>query len=177
MRRPALRFGLVFLAAIAVFSLLLQLPAAESRFVVPFTSLIAHASSFVLGFIGFQTRVDGTLLIGAEGFSVNILNGCNGVYVTAILVSAVMGFPSSLREKLVGLALGIPGVQVINLVRIVSLYYIGLRHPALFEQFHLYVWQTGVIVASMALWIYWAEVLVKSARPAAGAGGHPAGGA
>jgi hypothetical protein len=39
-----------------------------------------------------------------------------------------------------------------------------VRHPDLFERFHYHVWQTVVIVLSMAVWIAWAELLVKVRR-------------
>ena len=177
MKRSALSFVLIFAAGIAVSSLLLAAGAVDREVVVPFTGLIARASSVVLNLMGMGTRVDGTVISGERGFSVNILNGCNGVYVMAILISAVLAFPSTWREKMVGLAIGIPGVQAVNLIRIVSLYYLGLRRPDLFEEFHLYIWQAGVIIASMAIWIFWAEFLVTGPeRPEEGPSHTAAGG-
>ena len=169
MKRSALSFVLIFAAGIGVSSLLMQADAVDRGVVVPFTGLIARASGVVLNLMGMSTEVFGTVISGERGFSVNILNGCNGVYVMAILISAVLAFPSTWREKMVGLAIGIPGVQAVNLIRIVSLYYLGLRRPDLFEEFHLYVWQAGVIIASMAIWIFWAEFLVTGPdRPEGG---------
>ncbi len=160
MRNPAVRFALTFLVFLGVFSLLFQVSFIQQNVVVPLTTVSANISNVVLKLIGMRTEVNGTVISGEEGFSVNILNGCNGAYVTAILISAVLAFPSTFREKLYGLAMGIPGVQAVNLVRIVSLYYIGVRQLELFEKFHYYVWQTGVIILSMAIWILWAEVVV-----------------
>ena len=165
MRNPSVRFALIFIVSLGIFSLLFQLDAMDRFVVVPLTTLSARVASVILNLFGMQTSVDGTVLSGADGFSVNILKGCDGSYVMAIVVAAVLAFPSTWKEKGIGLALGIPGVQIVNLVRIVSLYYIGVKQPALFEQFHIYVWQTGVIIVSMAIWIFWAEVVV---------GRHPA---
>lgn len=165
MNKAAIRFAVWFLVSLGAFSLLFQLEAVETFIIVPLTGMAAHASNLILNLIGMSTLVTGTTIAGGEGFSVNIMHGCNGAYVTAIVVSAILAFPSTWREKLIGLALGIPGVQIINLVRIVSLYYIGVNRPDLFEQFHYYVWQTGVIVLSMAIWIFWAEVFVGKTAP------------
>lgn len=166
MSRAALRFAAIFIAGIIVFSVVLSLDVVNERLIVPFTGLIASASSVTLNLFGLATSVAGTQIVGGTGFAVNILNGCNGIYVTAILVSAVLAYPSTAKEKLLGLALGIPGIQLVNLVRIVSLYYIGLTRPDLFDDFHLYIWQTAVIVLSMGIWIFWAEVLVGRKRAA-----------
>ncbi len=165
MNRAAAWFAVTFLASLGAFSLLFQLDAVEWNAIVPLTGIAAHASNLVLNLLGMKTHVSGTTIAGDQGFSVNIMLGCNGAYVTAIVVSAVLAFPSTWREKLIGLALGIPGVQVVNLVRIVSLFYIGVNRPDLFDKFHYYVWQTGVIILSMAIWIFWAEVFVGKKAP------------
>lgn len=162
--RPALRFVAWFVLSIAVFSLLFQIPWVDAYLVLPMTELLARISSTLLNVIGFDTAVTGTVIAGGEGFSVNILKGCNGAYVVAIFLSAVLAFPATWKEKALGALIGIPAVQGINLVRIVSLYYIGVRHPDLFERFHYHVWQTIVILLSMGVWLAWAELLVKVPR-------------
>lgn len=159
--KPAVRFVGGFAIWIGLFSLLFQIPQIDTYLVVPMTEILAGVSNALLRLIGFATEVNGTVINGAEGFAVNILKGCNGAYVVAIYLAAVLAFPATVKEKSVGALLGIPAVQGINLVRIVSLYYIGVRHPALFEQFHYHVWQTVVIILSLAVWLVWAEVFVK----------------
>lgn len=166
MNRSAIAFVAIFMACLLLFSIVIRVDVIDKSLIVPFTALIAKAGSLTLNLFGLGTSVFGTVIMGNEGFAVDILNGCNGIYVVGIVVSAVLAFPSTKKEKVVGLLLGITGVQLINLIRIVSLYYIGLTNPALFDRFHHYVWQTGVIVLSMAIWIFWAEVLVAApARP------------
>lgn len=162
--RPALKFVAAFILSIALFSLLFQLPWVDAYVVLPMTELLALISNTLLNLIGFDTEVTGTVIAGGEGFAVNILKGCNGAYVVAIFLSAVLAFPASWKEKALGALLGIPAVQGINLARIVSLYYIGVRHPDLFERFHYHVWQTIVILLSMGVWLAWAELLVKVPR-------------
>ena len=172
MGRPAIRFAVIFFVSIIVVSVLLRLDAVDEQLVVPFTSLIARASSATLNLAGMSTQVTGTQIRDATGFSINILNGCNAVYVSGILLCAVLAFPSSLKEKLIGAAIGLSGVQLINLIRIVSLFMIGLKRPDLFDQFHLYFWQTAVVVLSMTFWIFWAEVLVSKPGGSRAAAGH-----
>jgi len=162
--RPVVFFVAGFGLWIGLFSLLFQSSQVEEHLIVPMTEGIARLSNIFIRLLGFDTQVAGTLITGADGFSVNILKGCNGAYVLAIYLSAVLAYPSSLKEKALGALLGVPAVQGINLIRIVSLYYIGARHPSLFERFHYHVWQSAVIVLSMAVWIVWAELLVAARR-------------
>lgn len=159
--RPALRFIVAFLLWIGGFSILFQIPWIDDRVIVPMTELLARIAGLGLRGLGFEIQVSGTVLGGSEGFAVNILKGCNGAYVMAIFLAAVLAFPATWKERGIGILAGLPAVQGINLMRILSLYWIGVRHPDLFERFHYHVWQTLVILLSMALWVLWAEFLVR----------------
>lgn len=167
MTRQGIRFVALFLGCLLLASILLELDRVDHYVVNPITSAIARASGVLLAALGVPNQTYGTVIRGDDGFSVNILDGCNGMDVAAIVVSAVVAFPSTLVQKGIGVVLGLLGVQIVNLVRIVTLYLIGMRYPALFESFHYYVWQSAVIVLSMAIWLFWAEYLVRRAAPAA----------
>lgn len=160
-----LHFILGFGLWIALFSLTLQIPAVDEWAVLPMTAGIAQVSNAGLHLLGYETIVQGTIIQEQGGFSVNILKGCNGVYVMAIFASAVLAFPVPWKLKLLGLGAGLPAVQIINLGRIISLYYVGAEHPDLFETFHMNVWQTIVILLSMMLWLGWTELANRVARP------------
>ena len=51
------------------------------------------------------------------------------------------------------------------MVRILSLYYIGVFWPRFFRAAHGYVWQSIVILLSMVIWIYWAERFARLRHP------------
>ena len=61
----------------------------------------------------------------ANGFAVSIEAGCNGVEATIVLLAAILAFPAPWSDKLVGLAAGIVAVQGLNIVRVISLFYLG----------------------------------------------------
>jgi exosortase H (IPTLxxWG-CTERM-specific) len=149
-----------FLLSILAFAVVLNFEAVTLHITNPYTGWIARASGAILSLFGEQTTVRGTLL-SSPRFSVNIYHGCNGVLATSIYLSAVLGFPSTLKEKALGFAVGIPAIQIINMVRILSLYYIGIYWPKFFELAHGYVWQSVVILLSMVVWIFWAERFVQ----------------
>lgn len=153
-----------FIVWLGLFSLVFQIQAVDDWLIVPLTRVLAHLSNQFLTLAGFETHVAGTILQGAGGFAVNIMKGCNGAYVMAIFAAAVLAYPVSWRLRLIGLAAGLPAVQVINLARIISLYWIGVERPDLFEKFHYQVWQTVVILLSMVLWLAWAELSNRAAR-------------
>src|SRR5574341_2168687 len=99
MRRPVLSFVLAFGAGILLSSLALHVGVVARRFVVPFTALVARASGLVLNLLGMSNEVAGHVIQGEGGFSMDIISGCNGVDVMAILASAVIAFRSTWKEK------------------------------------------------------------------------------
>lgn len=160
--REALSFIALFGLCLLGFALFLQFRWVTLTLVNPYTERLARVAGFLLTLLGEETRVNGTLLTSSRPFVVNIYTGCNGVLATSIYVSAVLAFPAGWRARAIGVALGIPAIQVINMARILSLYYIGVFWPRLFRAAHGYVWQSIVIFLSMVVWIYWAE---RFARP------------
>ena len=85
-----------------------------------------------------------------------IFNGCNGLITSLIFISGVLAFPARWQAKVIGVVGGLAAIQLLNLVRIVSLFYIGIFFPALFNDAHIFIWQSIVILAGVGLWIAWA---------------------
>ena len=154
--RPDARFVIVFMAILVISFSVVALRPVNDSVVVPYTGLVARVAGVVLTLCGEEMTIAGCDL-SSPRFSVTIYNGCNGLMTSLIYVAGVLAFPASLRGKLIGLAFGLAAIQGINLVRIVSLFYIGVYLPELFSQAHIFVWQSLVIVAGVALWIVWAQ--------------------
>jgi len=101
-------------------------------------------------------RVDGQVL-SSPRFAVTIYNGCNGLEAILVFVAGVLAFPASWRARLLGVVLGVVAVQLLNIVRVVSLYYVGVWRPEWFTTAHVLVWQTIVILFAVVLWLFWVQ--------------------
>jgi len=64
--------------------------------------------------------------------------------------------PPRSTARLIGSALGILAIFVINLGRVVGLFLIGLFYPEIFHDTHVYVAQSLVVCFAVALFLYWA---------------------
>jgi exosortase H (IPTLxxWG-CTERM-specific) len=157
-------FLVKFLALLTLFFLAVAPKPVNEKVVEPFTSVVAKVGGVAVRIFGEPTRMVGTT-IASPRFSVNIRNGCNGLETIFIFAAAVLAFPASWRVRLWGLALGFLAIQAINVVRIVSLFYIGIHWPKLFEQSHQVVWQAIVILFGVLLWIVWADRFALPPRP------------
>ncbi len=171
--RREIRFLTLFVVLLAAGFALVSLNWVNDHAIEPFTAGIARVSAVVLDALGQHTTLEGTVIRGTR-FAVNIRNGCNGVETMLIFLAAVLAFPATWRARLAGLALGIAGIQVVNLVRVVALFLTGAYLPRLFDTSHTVIWQTLVILFGVLVWIYWANRFAPRFESRFEADGEPA---
>jgi len=92
---------------------------------------------------------------------VSIEAGCNGVEAAIILIAGMLAFPSSLKLKLAGIVIGIVAVQGVNLLRIISLFYLGQWNYQAFEFAHLYLWQALIMLDVLVVWLLWIRAVAR----------------
>jgi len=166
-RRPESRFLILFVVILTVSFGVIALQTVNDAFVNPYTELVARTASGALRVFGEDAVVHTTersIILRSPRFSVTIYNGCNGLITSLIFISGVLAFPSSLRAKAVGTLVGLLAIQAINQVRIVSLFYIGIYLPQFFSESHIFIWQSLVIIAGVAMWIVWAHTAAAPLR-------------
>jgi len=159
-KHPVTRFCVLFLGLLVGFYVLLTLDLIKNNFSTPVTSLIASQGAFVLNILGLNVHASGITISGA-GFSVRILGNCNAILETVLLLSAVMAFPASLKEKVIGGSLGTTFIYLLNLLRVVILYLIGVYAPQHFEESHIYISQSIFIFLVAIFWLCWIDKGVK----------------
>ena len=154
MQRTQVLFLVKFFAVLIGAYLLVAWNPVNDRAIVPLTAGIAKVSGSILQAIGENVRVAGTTITSPR-FGVNINNGCNGVEAMLILLASIVAFPASMKARAVGLLLGAVVVQVLNFIRIITLYLLGAYQPRLFDLFHTAVWQIVIILAAIGFFLVW----------------------
>ena len=153
------RFLLVFCGVLGSLFAIEMLSLVQQAVIQPFTVLLANVSTAVI--VPFDNTViaQGRILRDATtGFAVSIEAGCNGVEATIVLVAGIVAFPASLRHKMVAILVGFLFVQALNIVRIVSLFYLGQWNYTVFEWFHLYLWPVLImldVLVVFAIYLQW----------------------
>jgi exosortase H (IPTLxxWG-CTERM-specific) len=166
-RRRSLGFLARFTGLLVLFYVVVASHPVNDRVIVPFTAGVARAAGAVLNVLGEGATVAGTEIRSAN-FAVNIENGCNGVETALLYGSAVLAFPAPWKRRLAGLLIGLAVIQAINLVRVVSLFWIGVHQPTLFSASHTVLWQSVVVLCGVILFLLWASRVERPARAAAG---------
>jgi len=157
------RFFLGFLSLQALLFGLELTPWAQRWFVVPWTDTLAAISADLVKVFDPAVIADGNVLQSATGFAVAIEAGCNGVEASIVLVAAMLAFPAPWKRKLIGLAVGIFAVQGLNIVRVISLFYLGQWSLEAFEFAHQYVWQALIMLDVLIVWLLWVRTLPRAA--------------
>jgi len=151
---PAARFIVRYVIILSVGFFVIALRPVNDRVVNPYTTFVAHEAKVALNLFGEGATVREQVL-SSPRFSVVIYNGCNGLEAILIFASGVLAFPAPAGRKALGLLLGFLAIQVANIVRVVSLFYIGIFKPAWFSTAHVFVWQSIIIVLGVVLWLVW----------------------
>ena len=66
-------------------------------------------------------------------------------------------------------------MQGLNIVRVISLFYLGQWNMKVFEWAHLYVWQALIMLDVLVVWLVWVRMLPQVPGRGRGTGG-PSGG-
>ena len=168
-KKPIFMFVGGFVVLMAAFYGITVIPYLNKKVLPQLQSLNARASAGVLNvFREGASAYDTT--ISSRRYSVNIAHGCDAIEPIGLFLAAVLAFPTALRAKIPGLLIGIALLMLMNLVRIVSLFYTGVYWPAAFDTMHIDVWQPAFIVFSLFFWVTWALWATKPRRAAAPAG-------
>jgi len=160
--KPLLKIYLVFVGSIFILFAIFSHGTVRRVVIAPFSLLVAKVSGLILSL--FEAVTVSGRNISFSGSSVQIIDDCNGMYATAILLAAVVAYPSKFKEKLMGLGLGFVSIFIINNVRIASLCIISKKYPQVFDEVHIYVWEALIIGFAILVWDFWAKKIVKSAK-------------
>lgn len=160
--RKEFLFFLVGFLAIWLLSFLLtrRLPG----FTENLETLVAREVASSLDLLRHRFTIDGSVLRlltnhGTE--KMVVITECTGLYTTIIYFAIIGAYPASLKEKGLGLLIGIPSIHILNLARMVFIALILYHKRGLFHFFHGYLWQVSFAVFMLLLVILWMTKIVK----------------
>jgi exosortase H (IPTLxxWG-CTERM-specific) len=152
-------FGLTLLALFT----LEMLQSVQHAVIQPFTSLLASLSASLIMPFDEAVIASGRVIEHTTNqFAVSIEAGCNGVEATIVLIAAVIAFPATIGQKCAAIALGFVAIQGMNLVRIISLFYLGQWNLDIFTWTHLYLWPVLIMLDVLIVFLVYLRYLTRS---------------
>ncbi|MCC7325258.1 MAG: exosortase H [Burkholderiales bacterium] len=150
------RFFVLFIVLLAILFGLELTPWGQRLVVVPWTNALAAIATSIVTLFDANVVASGKVIRSVgNGFAVSIEAGCNGVEATLVLFAAILAFPAPWKHKVLGLLIGTLAVQLLNIVRVISLFYIGQWNFDVFEWAHLYAWQALIMLDVLVVWLIW----------------------
>lgn len=132
----------------------------QENVIVPFTGLLAKISAALVAPFDDTVIAYGKILQFRDtGFAVSIEAGCNGVEATIVLIAAVVAFPASWKARIVAILLGFLTIQSLNIVRIITLFYLGNWDIDIFSWVHLYLWPALIMLDVLVVFIVYLRYL------------------
>jgi exosortase H (IPTLxxWG-CTERM-specific) len=164
-KNSVLRFVVVFGLLLGLFYASVPSSSFHNSVSAPYLRFSARMASPVCNWFGQHTSAIGTTISSAR-FSLSIGPGCDAIEPSALFVAAVLAFPAPFHRKIPGILAGTVVLAVVNLIRIVSLFLVGVYFSKAFDWMHVEVWQPIFILLAIVLWAFWIQWAMKS-RPVA----------
>lgn len=158
-----LRFTILFIVIVVTLFALELFKPIQDAIILPFTGFLATISASIMKVFDKDVIAQADVIrSNANGVAVKIAAGCNGVEAVIVLFAAIFAFPSKFIHKIYGFILGFFGIQLLNIVRIISLFYLLQWDKTWFDWFHLYLWQALIIIDALVVWLIWLRYLPKN---------------
>lgn len=148
-----LRAWVLFIATIGALHAILAW--SDTRIWKYATNGTARVTAWTLSLLGTAARAQGET-VSSSLYAVDIIRECTAVNPIILFTAAVVAYPCRKRSKILGVSLGVALILLTNVVRLVSLVYIGQSYPGAFETAHMLVWQSLIIFVTVFLWVLWA---------------------
>jgi len=160
-----LRFLLIFLGLLSFGVLLLTQPEVKHILSEPWGQFLADTVYRIVSVWDTSAVRHGNVLSNSSAsFAVSIDAECNGIDAVLILWCAILAFPAGWKQKAAGLPVAFLGVQLLNMVRIVSLFYLGQWDRTIFIWSHHNLWQGIMILWCLLLFFLWLSLIRGSRR-------------
>jgi exosortase H (IPTLxxWG-CTERM-specific) len=154
------RFFILFIVILVTLFAAELTPPMQSAVVIPWTDALVRISGGLITPLDSHVAAYGKYLQSTtNGFAISIEAGCNGIEAALILIAAMLAFPATLKHRAVGILAGLAAVQALNVVRVVSLFYLGQWNLQAFEWAHLYLWQALIMLDVLIVWLIWIRTL------------------
>ncbi|MBM2816051.1 MAG: rane protein of unknown function [Ignavibacteria bacterium] len=160
---PVFKFLLIFGSILAIYFIFIN---SDLRNILnPYFHLTAKIVRVFVSIFVSQTTASGTI-ISSPGFSMSVGFGCEGFDPLAIFIAVIIALPLNFKLKLPGLLIGIPFLLILNLFRLMLLFFIGLGWHSVFEAFHLTIFPILFIIIVLIMLFFWQKWVLSKKRMA-----------
>ena len=151
-----IRLGIALAGVMGVLALM-ELSHQAQLLLEPVNLVLSRVTEFVLRSLEIPVARQGSVLAHPDGFSYRITYVCSGFRPVALIAVTLLVLPATWWWRLSGLLIATVGVQALNLLRLVHLYWTGVVDPDAFFVAHRVTWNIVAVIAVagfLALWLF-----------------------
>ncbi len=161
------------LAGVVAVLLVMELVPSLQQLLDPVNLLLAQAVEALVTRMGMAVTRSGTVLMHPDGFGYRIDYVCSGFRPFVLIAITILFVRATWAQCTVGILIALVGIEVINVGRLVHLYWLGVHWPEAYSVAHEVVWNVVAVLAVLAYLGTWlalsgsrigAENRVSSAR-------------
>ena len=131
-----------------------------------YTGVVVDISTWLIRLIGIEVTAQGAFL-HLQSAIMEVKFGCNGLEAILLYVAAVLAFPASWRERVIGIVVGSTVLQILNIMRIAWLAWVLEYQRGMFAIMHEYITQSIMIALAFIIFIiYLQKVGIEQSEPA-----------
>ena len=159
------RFFIIFVVLVALGVALMTRPEATNAISAPWGEFLAEVAHRLIAMWDGSTIRDGNVIRDpTTGFAVAVDAECTGIDPVLIFWAAVLAFQTGWKHKIAGLIIALIGLQSLNFVRIIALYFTGLWDRTAFIWSHHNLWQGVMMLGVVVLFYVWLKLGDSSNR-------------
>jgi exosortase/archaeosortase family protein len=154
------RFLSIYLLLVVIGMVLLELPMLDG-FYLAFGAGLATLSGLIIHLFDPSIMVAGAVLSQPNGgFAIQVTTECQAMELTWLYCAAILSWYAAWQYKLLWIVAGILLVQLLNIIRLISLVYVGQWYPDYFLMIHenFYPLFFGIMV----ILLFWQWILFSN---------------
>jgi len=121
-----------------------------------YTGVVVEISTWLIKLIGINVSAQGAFL-SLNGVVMEVKFGCNGLEAILLFVAAVLAFPATWKERLIGIVVGSTLLQMLNIIRIAVLAWVLEYQRSIFAIMHEYITQSIMIAFAFIIFIIYLQ--------------------
>lgn len=158
--RPQIFLVLIVGITMALYYYLTGTELFRKQFLPSYLHFLAVITGGILNAMGNTVNVAATV-VQSNSFAMDIAYGCDALEPITLFTVVVAAFPAKIKARLLAIPIGILILFMINIIRLITLYYAGSSSLELFEMMHIEIWQPVFIVCALVLFIVYVGLVRK----------------
>ena len=123
---------------------------------------VASTSNDILHLMGIKTLIVDDSIYLPNNVVLKIVLECTGIYEIVILISIMLAYPTSIKNKIYGIVSGIGIIYVLNMIRLVSISWILIYYTDKFDFVDRYLWQVSLVIFISMTYTMWLRLIERS---------------